>query len=54
MVSKINIKSIKYDILYITEGRQTRIKKNNTLKFKDGDYYEDLSSYKTKQILIYN
>ena len=53
-VSKINIKSIKYDILYITEGRQTRIKKNNTLKFKDGDYYEDLSSYKTKQILIYN
>jgi hypothetical protein len=53
-VSKINIKSIKYDILYITEGREPRIKKNNTLKFKDGDYYDALSCYSTKQILFYN
>lgn len=54
MISKINIKSIKYDILYITEGREPRIKRNNTLKFKDGDYYNDLSSYATKRILFYN
>jgi len=53
-ITKINMKSIKYDILFITAGNNTKIKKNNTLKFKDGKYYEDLSSYKTKQILIYS
>ena len=52
-ITKINIKSIKYDILYITEGRQPRIKKDNKLKFQNGDYYDNLSSYSTKQILIY-
>jgi hypothetical protein len=53
-ITKINMKSIKYDILFITAGNNTKIKKNNTLKFKDGKYYEDLSSYKTKQILFYS
>jgi hypothetical protein len=52
-ITKINSKSIKYDILFITAGHNTKIKKNNTLKFKEGDFYEDLSDYTTKQILIY-
>ena len=53
-ITKINEKSIKYDILYITHHNQGRIKKDCKLTFKNGEYYEDFSEYATKQIIIYD
>jgi hypothetical protein len=48
-LTKINEMSIKYNIMYY-DGH-THIKRNNTLKFKDKDFYENFTS---KNILIYN
>ena len=61
-ITKINAKSIKYHIKYITPngiGRITpngigRIKRNCKLTFINGQYYENFSQYSTKQILIYD
>ena len=53
-ITKINTKSIKYDILYINANNQGRIKKDCKLSFKNGEYFENFSEYATKQILIYN
>jgi hypothetical protein len=54
-ITKINEKSIKYDILHITFQHDVgKIKKNNKLTFKQGDYFIDFSDYQTKQILFYD
>ena len=51
-LDKINEKSIKYHIFHYNGQDGLRYKKDNiTLKFKDGVYYEDLT---TKKILFYN
>jgi hypothetical protein len=48
-LTKINEMSIKYNIMYYDGNKY--IKRNNTLKFKDKDFYENFIS---KNILIYN
>jgi hypothetical protein len=50
-ITKINKKSFKYDIIKICENRVVIIAKDKVLKFKDGEYYEDLTR---KNILFYN
>lgn len=50
MLTKINGMSIKYDIYKFSDGG-CHIKRNNTLKFKDKDYYENLLE---KNILFYD
>jgi hypothetical protein len=52
-ITKINEKSIKYDILFMTAEHTTRIKKDCKLTFRSGEYYENFSEYATKQILFY-
>lgn len=49
-ITKINEMSFKYDILEF-EGNEKRIRKNNTLKFKDKTYYEN---FENRNILFYN
>jgi hypothetical protein len=53
-ITKINDKSIKYCIKYITHDGKGRINRNCKLTFKNGEYYENFCEYATKQILIYN
>ena len=50
MLTKINGMSIKYDIYKFSNGG-CYIKRNNTLKFKDKDYYDNLLE---KNILFYD
>jgi hypothetical protein len=53
-ITKINEKSIRYDILYMGFQNEGKIKRNCKLTFKQGEYFIDFSDYKTKQILFYS
>jgi hypothetical protein len=53
-ITKINGKSIKYDIMHITSGRFPSMKKNNKLSFRKDNIHENFSTFVTKQILFYD